>query len=170
MAEIRLFGADRNLQIIPSESRAVLYLDASETKGRNSLTIEISGAHYAVLKQWIERYRNDLADSVGAHPENRYLFPANGLTNRHLSLMNQKFREHNERLGFTMNLHLARHVTAKIALDRGLDIATVSQLLGHKSIKTTERYYAECIELFAQREYHKALIETKIGSIVARAA
>jgi integrase/recombinase XerD len=36
--------------------------------------------------------------------------------------------------------HLFRHAFATISLQRGMDLVTVSQLLGHKNIQTTERY------------------------------
>ena len=39
-----------------------------------------------------------------------------------------------------LRIHDLRHVYATTALDNGTDIKVISELLGHKSVKTTERY------------------------------
>lgn len=47
-----------------------------------------------------------------------------------------------ERAGITkkISFHCARHTFAVMMIDLGADIYTVSKLLGHKSIKTTQIY------------------------------
>ena len=40
------------------------------------------------------------------------------------------------------NPHISRHTFASRLLERGVDIYTVSKLLGHSSVKVTERYAA----------------------------
>lgn len=39
-----------------------------------------------------------------------------------------------------VNLHILRHTFASRVLQAGFDLYTVSKLLGHKDIKTTQRY------------------------------
>lgn len=39
-----------------------------------------------------------------------------------------------------LNTHLARHTFADIMLNLGMPLADVSKMLGHKSIRTTQRY------------------------------
>jgi integrase len=55
---------------------------------------------------------------------------------------NQKLREWMIRSGIEKNItfHCARHTYATLQLTLGTDIYTVSKLLGHKSLKTTEIY------------------------------
>lgn len=55
---------------------------------------------------------------------------------------NQKIREWMIRAGIekSITFHCARHTYATLQLSLGTDIYTVSKLLGHKSLKTTEVY------------------------------
>ena len=52
--------------------------------------------------------------------------------------------------------HIFRHTTATTALDRGMNIADVSKLLGHKSIATTMEYITT--NLNSIKEEHKTCI------------
>lgn len=52
--------------------------------------------------------------------------------------------------------HIFRHTTATIALDRGMNIADVSKLLGHKSIATTMEYITTNFNSI--KEEHKTCI------------
>ena len=45
-----------------------------------------------------------------------------------------------------MTLHKHRHIFATIMLNSGVDIATVSAVLGHSSIEITANTYAEVLE------------------------
>ena len=60
---------------------------------------------------------------------------------------NRVLKDIAEKCGINKNItfHFARHTFATYWLNRGLSMATVQHLLGHKSIKTTE-IYAECTE------------------------
>lgn len=52
--------------------------------------------------------------------------------------------------------HIFRHTTATTALDRGMNIADVSKLLGHKNIATTMEYITT--NLNSIKEEHKTCI------------
>lgn len=161
LTEIQISGNNKNLLLVRESRAAHIYLATNETKNRATFEALVLGKKYSILEAWIDDVRPRFMKIVGASADNPYLFPAQGTGHRQLTLMNQKFRAHNERLGITMNLHLARHLAAKVALEDGMDISEVSRLLGHKSIKTTERFYTECVEIFAQRRYQDALIRSK---------
>jgi len=59
----------------------------------------------------------------------------NQQTNKYLKLIMKKCN-----ISKSISFHCARHTFATILLSKGTDIYTVSKLLGHKSIKTTELY------------------------------
>ncbi len=46
-------------------------------------------------------------------------------------------------LTFNLSIHVARHSFAVYALNTGVDVHKISQLLGHSSIMTTEKVYAK---------------------------
>jgi site-specific recombinase XerD len=57
--------------------------------------------------------------------------------------MNAYLKEISDLCGFTKNLtfHLARHTFATtVTLTNGVPIESVSKMLGHKSLKTTQHY------------------------------
>jgi len=45
-----------------------------------------------------------------------------------------------------INPHAFRHTVASVLISRGVDISTVSNLLGHSSVSTTEDFYSHLIE------------------------
>ena len=47
----------------------------------------------------------------------------------------------NENLGINMNFHCLRHTFATLAISRGIDEKTVSEILGHSSVTTTLKIY-----------------------------
>lgn len=64
-------------------------------------------------------------------------------------ISNQKYNQYLKVLGDVCNMpmslhsHLARHSYACILLNSGVDMKTISKTLGHSSMRTTERIYAE---------------------------
>lgn len=64
-------------------------------------------------------------------------------------ISNQKYNLYLKTLGSiakmsrTLHSHLARHSFACLLLNSGVDMKTISKTLGHSSMKTTERIYAE---------------------------
>lgn len=64
-------------------------------------------------------------------------------------ISNQKYNQYLKVLGdvckmpMSLHSHLARHSYACILLNSGVDMKTISKTLGHSSMRTTERIYAE---------------------------
>lgn len=62
--------------------------------------------------------------------------PANMLNTNHLSFIYSFLLS----LAFLLLMHAARHSFATLCLTAGIDIYTTSQLLGHTTIRHTQRY------------------------------
>lgn len=79
-------------------------------------------------------------------------------------ISNQKYNAYLKVLGdvagMNRNLHshLGRHTFACLLLNSGVDMKTISRSLGHTSIKTTERIYAQMSNDTVIKNIRKALI------------
>ena len=83
-----------------------------------------------------------------AETASEYIF---GVSNRAAEprTLQRRFRRQMERLGITgVHFHTLRHSFASFAtrlLELGIDVKTVSALLGHRSAKTTLDFYAHVL-------------------------
>jgi integrase/recombinase XerD len=68
-----------------------------------------------------------------------------------INVWEQTFQKMFERAGIDGHSHQLRHTFAVGLLQKGVSIGNVSTLLGHRSIKVTERYYASWV---AGRQQH----------------
>lgn len=159
LAQLTICGANPKIWIPPAgRAPGKLRVAASEVKNDITLNAEIDMAAVKVLMLWMEYFRPVLMSVVGADPRNPYLLPAAGLKYRAPELLNKGFVDRNRNAGFLLNLHCQRHLCAKVILDEDpSQMALVQRFLGHKSIKTTERYYAEVNAILVQRKFHLLL-------------
>jgi hypothetical protein len=170
LARITVFGPNAWLRMpLQGEGVARITVPREYVKNRKELTVELTPMAVQMTAFYLEHLRPVIAARVGADPANPYLFPAYGMHHRAPESLNAHFADRNWKLGgFSLNLHCQRHLAGKIMLDRDPNAkATVRDLLGHKSVKTTERYYTEINELFAQRCYH-AHLEQHYAELIAR--
>jgi hypothetical protein len=160
LARITVFGTRAWLRMpMQKGGRARITVPREDVKNRKELTLELTPEAITILEFYLKHVRPVIAARVGASPDNPYLFPARGMKYRAPESLNEKFVDRNWKIGgFRLNLHCQRHLAGKIILDRDhRAMETVRQLLGHKRIKTTERYYTEINELYAQMQYHADL-------------
>lgn len=145
------------------EREGRIHLWAGEIKkGSKDLEVWLTPLATQCLKFYLERIRPEVLRRRKSHPDNPYLFPAAGLKHRALGLITKHWVKRCKRVGLNMDLHVNRHLTAKIVLDRDVTaMALMQRILGHKKIETTQSYYAEVDDALAQKEFQKHLEEAE---------
>ena len=116
-------------------------------KGNVAHTIPLTEPAIAILKRWQQKQYNKrfVFDLL---PENYDLTNEADLDMRRKS-KNRTIQVSLNALGykiglpFNLTMHVARHTFAVMALNRGISLHMISQLLGHGSIITTEKVYAQ---------------------------
>jgi len=115
-----------------------VFLPAENTKGKKDRTVFFSKKVARELRAWI-RCKEEACDSL-------YLFPVKS-TGYKLKISNYEanFRRYMARTGIDKKVspHTLRNNFAKRCLMSGMDIYTLSRILGHSSIKITERNYLD---------------------------
>ncbi len=119
-------------------SRKRINLRSEETKGRAERTVFFSPKTEKALRRWLQ-YKD-------RYVESDYLFPVKehggsiGVGN-----FESNFRKYIERAGLNPDYtpHCLRNNFAKRCLMNGMDIYTLSKLLGHSSVTVTEQAYLD---------------------------
>jgi len=106
-----------------------LVKDAKGNKDRYTL---FSGHLHKLHNDYMKKYKPALYLFEGAEKGEKYSFTS--MSNVLKSLAKAAGIQR------SVNLHMLRHSFATHLLEDGKDIRYVQELLGHKSIKTTERY------------------------------
>jgi len=156
IASIPELGINQNLVVPASgQGEGTVHIPADETKNYKALTFKLPVEIVSILRLFIDHFRPALMKAVGADPRNPYLFPMAGMGHRDAGMLNRIFVSRNWDVGgFVLNLHVQRHMGAKIILDQDpTKIVLVQTMLGHKRLETTQKYYAEINDLIAQAEY-----------------
>ena len=122
-------------------------LSKNLVKGKVPHTIPLTDAALEILKQWQEKSLNrrfvfNLLDSTFDTSDAALLDKKIKSKNR---ILQTSLNEVGNKMGlpFHLSMHVARHTFAVMALNRGVTIHMISRLLGHSSILTTEKVYAE---------------------------
>ena len=118
-----------------------IFLPAENTKGRKNRKVFFSQRVARELRRWI-RFKEEECTS-------EYLFPVR-TTGDKLQTGNYEanFRRYMARTGINKKVspHTLRNNFAKRCLMAGMDIYTLSRILGHSSVKITERSYLDITE------------------------
>jgi len=123
-------------------------LRAENTKGRRERTVFFSDWTANVLRRWLQ-FKDRYAESM-------YLFPVKE-TGEPVEVrgFEANFRRYVERarINHDVTPHCLRNNFAKRCLMNGMDIYTLSRLLGHSSVTVTERAYLDLTDEDIGRRY-----------------
>ena len=130
---------------IDLEKRTIKHLQVKgHTRKAKILTIPLSDEGLKILEKWKGKHDNfvfgllddefDLTDSERLKDT---LNSRNRTVNTSLKTLGDKIN-----LPFNLHFHVSRHTFATIGLNKKVDIKTISTLMGHSSVLTTEKVYA----------------------------
>lgn len=125
-------------------------LPADKTKGRRTRTVYFSEKTAKEMRRWIQ-YKDRYCESD-------FLFPVR----RHgrkleVSVFERNFRQYIKRVGITKAItpHTMRNNFAKRCLMAGMDIYTLSRILGHSSVEVTEKAYLDLTDSDIKKKYNR---------------
>lgn len=116
-------------------------LRADITKGRKDRTVYFSAKTEIILRRWMQ--------FKDRYIESDYLFPAKSSGNPiQVSNFETNFKSYVRRAGLkeSTSPHCLRNNFAKRCLMNGMDIYTLSKILGHSSVTVTEEAYLDLTE------------------------
>jgi integrase len=161
LAGLRL---DRHL-VRPGGPKSLWQIDipAEEVKNDQALTYELPRRVTALLDRYIRRFRPALAERG-----NQYLFPV-GSRHKLPPALSQQIREAlADWVGIHMTPHQFRHFAGRLMQQHSPGaFGTITQLLGHKDVRTAIRYYSGLDTLSAGRHFD-AILEAERNNIRLR--
>ena len=132
-------------------ARKRINLRAEETKGRKDRTVYFSPRTETIIRRWLQ--------FKDRYVESDYLFPIKehggsiGVGN-----FESNFKKYILRAGLNEEYtpHCLRNNFAKRCLMNGMDIFTLSKILGHSSVEVTEQAYLDLTDEDISKQYHRA--------------
>lgn len=145
---------------VDMEKRVIKHLQVKgHTRNAKILSIPITNEGMRILKKWDGRYDNFvfglLADEFDLGDDEKLkdtLNSRNRTINISLKTLGDKIG-----LPFPLHFHLARHTFATMALNQKVDVKTISTLMGHSSVLTTEKVYATLLPSTLERTVEERL-------------
>ena len=132
-------------------SRRRINLRAEETKGRKDRTVYFSSKTEVALRRWIQ--------FKDRYVESDYLFPVKD-HGGHINVHNfeTNFKRYINRAGLSEEYspHCLRNNFAKRCLMNGMDIFTLSKILGHSSVEVTEKAYLDLTDDDISKQYQRS--------------
>jgi site-specific recombinase XerD len=91
---------------------------------------------------WVLKYINDARPQLVSEPDDYTIFLTNAGESLALGYISGMMHRYVSQaaIGKTGSAHLFRHTMATLMLEGGADIRFIQQMLGHVSLRTTERY------------------------------
>ena len=127
-----------------------LYLPADKTKGRKARTVYFSDKTAKTLKRWLQ-FKDRYCDSP-------FLFPVRYSGQKvNVSNYETNFAKYIKRAGIEKRIspHTLRNNFAKRCLMNGMDIYTLSRILGHSSVTITEKAYLDITDEDIRKRYSR---------------
>ena len=130
---------------IDMDKRTIRHIQVkNHTRNAKILNLSIPDEGMKILQKWIGRNDNfvfglldDEFDLTDCARLKETLNSKNRTINISLKTLGDKIN-----LPFPLHFHIARHTFATLALNNTVDIKTISTLVGHSSVLTTEKVYA----------------------------
>jgi integrase/recombinase XerD len=107
-------------------------------KGRKDRMVPIGERAVA----WLLKYIGEARSQLVSEPDDYTIFLTNAGESLALEWISQIVHEYVDKakIGKTGSAHLFRHTMATLMLEGGADIRFIQQMLGHVSLRTTEKY------------------------------
>jgi integrase len=151
---------DRHVQRSRSGAKGVVHLviPGDEVKNGEALEFTLPAETVELLDLYIMDYHPRLASGPS-----RWLFPGlNGKPKTRELLGDQVSKQVYNATGLHVNLHLFRHIAAKLYLDQnpgGYEVCR--RILGHRSMDTTTRFYAGMETAAASRHFDDEILKLR---------
>lgn len=122
-------------------------LPAENTKGKQTRFVFFSATTGKTLQRWL-RYRD-------RYSEGEYLFSAKSGNPLEIHSFERNFQQYLARAGIQKNFtpHALRNNFSKRCLMNGMDIYTLSRILGHSSVAVTEKAYLDLDDRDLRQRY-----------------
>lgn len=130
--------------------RRVILIPAEVTKGKKERYVFFSNTMAGVLRRWLQ-FKDRYVDN------DVLLFPTGRGTKLGIPHFERNFRIYKERAGLSQNVtpHSLRNNFAKRCLMSGMDIYTLSRILGHSSVTVTEKAYLDLTVTDIRKNYQR---------------
>ena len=134
------------------QGKWVIHLDATEVKNAKALDFRLRPTTIALIQYYIRHCRPLLI----TQPTSRLFLRTDGTPMLGQDMYHLVTKQVRDRLGLDVHLHLFRQIGAMLFLDQHPGkIGVVKVMLGHKTEKTTEKFYArlkatKAIEFFTE--------------------
>lgn len=129
---------------VDMNNRAIL-LRSETTKGRKDRYVYFSQTMQKELRRWLQ-YKD-------RYIESDLLFCTTKGTQVLIRNFERKLKEYGQRINLDVNPHQLRNNFAKRFLMAGGSIYTLSQILGHSSVKVTEQAYLDLTDADIRKSY-----------------